>query len=295
MKVILNNKFNVLAVILAALMSTALGGCDFSPQSNQKMKVQLLWQDNKLNCDNTFIAGTEGKTWFIEQFQFFIGDVEFKSESSGWHKVKLIENPYQTGNSVLLGKNCRETSQEINSDDSKNWTVEFEPNEHFTQSSAIRFTVGLPFEVNHLNPISQKSPLNLPSMFWVWQTGHKFIRLELASNNQQWLFHLGSTGCSSASVLRAPTQACRYPNTVNVELPILEQQSNNLVLGVDLSVLLNQISLSPASNCQAEQDNESCLQLLRNLLSATDNSEQHSPAVFSVIEPKAISKGLHIE
>lgn len=291
----LNNKFYVLKAIITALIIIVLAGCDSPPPSNQQMKVQLMWQDNKLKCDTTFIVGVENKTWFIEQFQFFISDIQFGSENSGWHDVTLIENPYQTGNTVLLGRNCRETSQEINTDNSKNWTVEFEPNESITQPSAIRFTLGLPFEVNHLNPISQKSPLNLPSMFWVWQTGHKFMRLELASNNQQWLFHLGSTGCSSASVLRSPTQACRYPNTINVELPILKQQNTNLLLGLDLSALLSGISLTPTSNCQSEQDNESCTQLLKNLLSATDSNEQEAPAVFRIIEPKSIRKGLPIE
>lgn len=291
----LNNKLYVLAVMLAALISTVVAVCNFSPQSKQKIKAQLLWQDKKLNCDNTFIAGVENKTWFIEQFQFFISDIQFGSENSGWHNIKLLETPYQTGNTVLLGENCRETSQEIDSDNAKNWTVEFEANESITQPSAIRFTLGLPFTVNHLNPISQKSPLNLPSMFWVWQTGHKFMRLELASNSQQWLFHLGSTGCSSSSVLRSPTQACRYPNKVTVELPIFKQQNNNLLLGVDLSELLSQISLIPTSNCQSEQDNENCLQLFRNLLITTDNSVQKASAIFSIIEQKSKTKGLHIE
>ena len=61
--------------------------CDFSPQSKQQINVQLLWQKKKLDCDNTFIAGVENKTWFIEQFQFFISDIQFGSENSGWHNI----------------------------------------------------------------------------------------------------------------------------------------------------------------------------------------------------------------
>ena len=41
------------------------------PLANKPMKVQLLWQDETLNCQSTFTAGQENNTWFIEQFQVF--------------------------------------------------------------------------------------------------------------------------------------------------------------------------------------------------------------------------------
>jgi uncharacterized repeat protein (TIGR04052 family) len=84
--------------------------------------------------------------------------------------------------------------------------------------SGIRLTVGVPFELNHSNPLTTAPPLDRGEMFWNWQSGHKFLRVDLASANREWSFHLGSTGCSSASALRPPAQPCARPNEMRIEL-----------------------------------------------------------------------------
>jgi uncharacterized repeat protein (TIGR04052 family) len=84
--------------------------------------------------------------------------------------------------------------------------------------SGIRFTVGVPFELNHGNPLTAPAPLDRGDMFWTWQSGHKFLRVDLATDAHEWSFHLGSTGCSSASALRPPQRTCAQPNLIRVEL-----------------------------------------------------------------------------
>ena len=84
--------------------------------------------------------------------------------------------------------------------------------------SGIRMTVGVPFELNHANPLSAAAPLDRGEMFWNWQSGHKFLRADLAVDGHEWSFHVGSTGCSSASALRPPAQPCAQPNEMQLEL-----------------------------------------------------------------------------
>lgn len=84
--------------------------------------------------------------------------------------------------------------------------------------SAVRFTVGVPFALNHGNPLVAGAPLDRGEMFWNWQSGHKFLRADLAVAGHEWSFHLGSTGCSSASALRPPAQPCMQSNEMRVEL-----------------------------------------------------------------------------
>ncbi|MGH8236460.1 MAG: MbnP family copper-binding protein [Steroidobacteraceae bacterium] len=84
--------------------------------------------------------------------------------------------------------------------------------------SGIRLTVGVPFELNHANPLAAAAPLDRGDMFWNWQSGHKFLRADLAVAGHAWSFHLGSTGCSSASALRPPAQPCAQPNEMRIEL-----------------------------------------------------------------------------
>jgi uncharacterized repeat protein (TIGR04052 family) len=84
--------------------------------------------------------------------------------------------------------------------------------------SGIRLTVGVPFDLNHTNPLTAAPPLDRGEMFWNWQSGHKFLRADLAVANHEWAFHVGSTGCSSASALRPPAQSCAQPNEMHIEL-----------------------------------------------------------------------------
>lgn len=84
--------------------------------------------------------------------------------------------------------------------------------------SGIRLTVGVPFELNHANPLQAAAPLDRGEMFWNWQSGHKFLRADLAVAGHEWAFHVGSTGCSSASALRPPAQPCAQPNEMRIEL-----------------------------------------------------------------------------
>jgi uncharacterized repeat protein (TIGR04052 family) len=84
--------------------------------------------------------------------------------------------------------------------------------------SGIRLTVGVPFDLNHANPLAAAAPLDRGEMFWNWQSGHKFLRADLAVAGHEWAFHLGSTGCSSASALRPPAQPCAQPNEMRIEL-----------------------------------------------------------------------------
>ena len=84
--------------------------------------------------------------------------------------------------------------------------------------SGIRLTIGVPLELNHTNPLAAAAPLDRGEMFWSWQSGHKFLRADLADAGHEWAFHLGSTGCSSASALRPPAQPCAQPNEMRIEL-----------------------------------------------------------------------------
>jgi uncharacterized repeat protein (TIGR04052 family) len=84
--------------------------------------------------------------------------------------------------------------------------------------TGIRFSVAVPFDLNHANPLTAGAPLNRAELFWNWQSGYKFLRFELTDDEHAGAFHLGSTGCSSASALRPPQLPCAYPNAMRVEL-----------------------------------------------------------------------------
>jgi len=105
--------------------------------------------------------------------------------------------------------------------------------------SGLAFDIGLPFAQNHGDPTLAGSPLNLTAMFWTWQAGYKFIKIDLStagqplpameggdhsgeamdmSGPQGWALHLGSTGCASDGKTIAPAAECANPNRVAVKL-----------------------------------------------------------------------------
>jgi uncharacterized repeat protein (TIGR04052 family) len=262
----------------------------------QEISVKLVWHDKVLGCQSTFTPENTKKVWFIEQFQFFLSNIEITSDNLNWQGFKLLKNRYQNANTVLLGKNCRERNQQPNTEKSGNWSITFANDINLSKVTALRFSLGVPFTSNHLNPVSQESPLNLPSMFWVWQTGHKFMRIELSSLNEQWLFHLGSTGCKAASVMREPKSPCRYPNSVNFELPIVKGEGKQLTLNVNLAQLLKKVTLTDTSSCQSERDSASCQQLFSNLFVDEKGIERLAmDRIFNVVKVKSLSKGSEIE
>ena len=135
------------------------------------------------------------------------------------------------------------------------------PPGHGQELAFVEFDLGVPFERNHANPLQAEPPLSLPSMFWTWQTGYKFVRLDLGD---RWAFHLGSTGCVSASAARPPAQACRQPNVARVRLPMPAALGAPIV--VDLDALLDGVDVSrhpPCSDRYAERG--SCALLLAAL------------------------------
>ena len=284
--------FNWRKVSLIFAILFALTGCDQGPAA--VISVKAVYQDKVLGCDDSFER--HNKTWRYQQLQFFISDIEvnlatdttFENtedlnkhlnkhlkknlskdvEKQQWQSWQMLETPYQSDNVALLGQVCSPVHSGENVSRSKqktsagNWQLRLAPLITDARPKKIRFTLGIPLTLNHQNPLSQNSPLNDPVMFWVWRRGHKFLRLDLQSENDHWLFHLGSTGCIAPSSLRAPSQECRQPNRVKIELPFNGEQST---FTFDLSVLLHQVALGQASGCQSAPDDANCQQLFTNL------------------------------
>jgi len=264
---ILNKQLSVPLILwLSAFLLT---GC-FDQKESKKVHFQLLYQNVAVSCESRFthaITDSEKSvkigSWQYQQLQFFIHNVEVKTSENGWQAWSMVTNSNQTSNVALIGEVCNEKSEQ------SYWQVELEPLDKTVAYTDIRFTLGVPFELNHLNPLTQPSPLNDSSMFWGWQGGHKFMRAELFSDNDDWLFHLGSTGCKALSPVRAPKNECLYPNRMLVSLPFTKQ---NKTIGFDLEMLIRDVELTRKNSCQSAIDEDSCKVLFKNLDMNTNKS-----------------------
>lgn len=181
--------------------------------------------------------------------RFYVSDLSMIDAEGHVAPVRLDPTPWQDGVTAMVALGGRTENAVV--------AGQVEPGHHV----AVEFLLGVPFEDNHGNPLAAASPLNVPSMFWTWQSGYKFIRLDIAN---AWSFHLGSTGCFSASAVRPPTEPCREPNAARVRLAGEAPEQGTIV--VDLDALLANVDTTTEENCmESYADRDACRGLLANL------------------------------
>lgn len=233
------------------LLSLFLTACH-KPDNLNDLTIQLNYGDEKISCSSSLPGITK---WQLSQLQFYLSNFTLDGKA-----LNLDNTQYQGYGTVLLGDTCENYQP-------GNWTITFSKP---LTAGELSFDLGVPFNVNHSNPLSLESPLNQSDMFWNWQLGHKFLRLDmrnsaLNSENQQtgWHFHLGSTGCTSASVMRAPKTSCKKPNRFNYKLDL---QGDVIILDIKplLKPIFDQQQLLSKS-CMSENNTKTCKALFSSL------------------------------
>ena len=101
--------------------------------------------------------------------------------------------------------------------------------------TGLALTIGVPFEQNHVDPTVSAAPLNTTAMFWNWQGGFKFLRIDMVPTDRSeagpkgWFLHLGSTMCDAASKTEAPT-ACANSNRIELRFDAFDAAKNSVVI-----------------------------------------------------------------
>lgn len=140
--------------------------------------------------------------------------------------------------------------------------------------TGLRFDLGVPFAQNHLDVATAPAPLNIPALWWNWQTGYKFVRIDLKTppvvtgtqTLTDWFIHLGSTNCPSPDGVTPPTGPCARPNRATITLNNFNPSSDVVV--ADLAGLLTGVNLSqntPAPpGCMSGANDPDCQNLFPN-------------------------------
>ncbi len=150
----------------------------------------------------------------------------------------------------------------------------------------LRFTLGVPAALNHADATVAASPLNLGSLFWSWQGGYKFLRIDLASAGRPqtvragesprfgdmagshrlgFAVHIGSTMCAPGT---PPSGDCRNPNRAAVELAGFDPARDVVV--ADMRALLEGVNLevnqpNTPAGCMSSPNDGDCDPLMQNL------------------------------
>jgi uncharacterized repeat protein (TIGR04052 family) len=237
----------------------------------ESIQVEIWHNGSPLDCG---AFESHQQVWSIQQLAFFISNVKLSGEDT-LQQPQLSATPWQTDNVVLIQPDLGDCSSKLENHDNAaskelvasealktNHYLRFAAPVDLDASEQLSFTLAVPFELNHQNPLLQASPLNLPNMFWSWRSGHKFFRLDMQSPDINWVFHLGSVGCTAATTMRSPQSECVQPNRVDFNL---DKKHTGAKLVMHLDRLIANTSMQNNDSCLFHTGQESCSILMYNL------------------------------
>lgn len=184
-------------------------------------------------CDATFAGlGATGAEVRGSDFRLYVSEVALIAADGTRAPVTLTESDFQHDGVALLDFEDG-TAACVNGTAPLNTALTGTVAER--DYTGLAFTVGVPFGMNHGDPTTAPSPLNLTSMFWNWQGGYKFVRIDMvptdraADGPKGWFLHLGSTMCKAASKTEAP-EACANGNRMEIVLDGFDPATQTVVI-----------------------------------------------------------------
>ena len=248
------------AILIIVLL---LCGCAEEPHS-VSISFQAMVGDQAFACGEAFDGlgdAAGGASLTPMDLRFYIHDVRLVHEDGEELPIALNnDGKYQNGEVALLDfeSGCGDVG-----DSDTHTTLEGNVPRPGPYTS-IRFQVGVPEALNHGDPSLAEPPLSLTGMWWTWNAGYKFIRIDARSSEfDGWRLHLGSTQCEGDMRGNA---TCDVSNRPQVDL---SGDPTTAPIVVDLAAL---VADSPLTNtpdsppgCMSTGDDPDCEPLFSNL------------------------------
>ena len=249
--------------------------------------------EQQFSCGESYSSlGSTETTVTATDFRFYVSDVALIDLEGNVVPVELEQdNKWQYQNVALLDFEDKTGACSNGTVETRNIVVGTVPQGNYQD---LQFTLGVPSQLNHEDAAIAPSPLNLTSMWWSWQFGYKFLRVDLEnqatamndmqtkhdgmkhdemnhgemnhgnSDNQAFLIHLGSTGCQET----ASSYECANPNRSDIVLEGFDLENNVVV--ADLSNLLALTDLTSnqpdtAAGCMSSPEDMDCMAIVHNL------------------------------
>ena len=135
--------------------------------------------------------------------------------------------------------------------------------------TGLAFTIGVPPELDHLNVVTAHAPLADPNLFWSWNGGYRYWKLDVKSTvNPTYFFHIGAEQCAGSG---GPTVACTYPYLASITVPGFDANAGRV--GIDLAALYASSDLDaqvdgaidPVTGCMSSAGDPECPALFGKL------------------------------
>jgi uncharacterized repeat protein (TIGR04052 family) len=279
------SKFVVVSLVLGSLIAS----CGESGEDSSAVSIEFaaVVGDEPFACGESYDGlGANSTSLTLSDLRFYVQDVAFITASGQEVPMENVDSIWQLPNVALLDfeDGCGDLG-----DEATNRTIS--GTLPFGDYVGIKFQMGVPFEDNHQNQPTAPAPLNLSSMWWNWQGGYKFLRIDSGNfSPDAWRMHLGSTGCDGDPQSGGTTQ-CGTPNRVEVELDDFNPATDVIVF--DVAALVDGAALDENQDgtpvgCMAGPMDSDCAPMFDNLGLPFGGAEPAGPQmVFSAVERAA--------
>lgn len=304
----MNKKFR--NTVLASLLLFS-GACNNPNQATNSesqeftIKFKPMINGEEVKCGQKYKNAGKNKTDIeISDFRLYLSNLRLIDKNGKEQKLSLKQdNKWQLDNLALL--DFEDKSGEC-SNGNLDTNMDITGTAPKGEYNAISFDLGVPFELNHQDVNTAKSPLNLSSLFWVWRSGYKFTRIDLKTNDQDYFIHLGSTECvvenemmstmaeenphsghSETDMVTMPPSTCKNPNRPEIKLENFDPDKNTVI--VDLGALVADAELDnnaaeSSPGCMSEQIDPDCKSIFNNFGLDFAESKSEGQKMFKVEE-----------
>jgi uncharacterized repeat protein (TIGR04052 family) len=254
----------VFATALFILVGSALAS---NAQSKQfTINFQGVVGDRVFDCRDTYEGiGTTGSKMTVSDFRFYVQDFRLIDKKGKETPLSLIKDgQFQTDKVALLDfenglGSCTNGTKETN------YSIrDTAPKGRYV---GLKFLIGVPEELNHLDPTLQPSPLNLARMMWSWQMGYKFVRIDIKTTGRPngYVLHLGSTECKGE---KGQSIVCGKANRPEFAFPKFDLRKETVIF--DLKALFAGTNVDfnqekTAAGCMSFKGDSDCAPLFKNL------------------------------
>jgi len=318
--------FSLAAVLSSAVLLTACGGDSSSSteivgprEISATIPFAAVVGDASVECGEDYLnVGSDATTVSFVDFRFYVHDFKLVTDAGTEINVSLDDvltdgsdesSPSQ--NSRVAQLDFRDTlGCEAEADANPNFNDGVQVNatvEEGVTVTAIRFTLGVPFDLNHKDQAAAEEPLRNPGRAsgagWNWQGGYKFTGIDVAPvggwtdpvdgerTGNRWNMHLGSTGCPvTLSDLESGTEpeTCDNPNRpeITLELGAIDVEQAEIV--IDYAALVSGVSVAQdeggAPGCMSGTTDPECEVVFANLGLAWGDNAATDQSVLTLRE-----------
>lgn len=197
--------------LLCAVLASAGSPTDAADMQTVTIRFAGMVGDQPFACGETYQdVGTTHARVTPSDFRLLVSTVQLIDPSGGRVPLQLDQDgKWQHHDVALLDFENKSGPCANGTPDTRFVITGSAPRAAY---AGLAFTLGVPPALNHRDATIADSPLNLTAMFWNWQGGYKFLRIDLATDGMPQrasapVGMAGMSGMSDQSPMQPPMAA----------------------------------------------------------------------------------------